>query len=100
MDKSYRDHVVRIANDISARHPDVALAVRMPRSSPENEISTEVEEDGEIDEFLSSHGFEFIDGQVEHQRHERAEDEGLIDHGDYAFISLNMPVNLMTINIS
>ncbi|KAL4267582.1 hypothetical protein AB1N83_002806 [Pleurotus pulmonarius] len=78
---SYRDHVVRIANDISARQPDVALAVRMPRSSPENEISTEVEEDGEIDEFLSSHGFEFINGEVEYQRHERTEDEGLPEHG-------------------
>lgn len=100
MDKSYRDHVVRIASDISTRQPDVALAVRMPRPSPENEVSTEVEEDGEIDEFLSSHGFEFIDGEVEHQRHERAEDEGLRDHGDYACIASNMPVNLMTVNIA
>ncbi|KAG9227699.1 hypothetical protein CCMSSC00406_0000655 [Pleurotus cornucopiae] len=78
---SYRDHVVRIANDISTRQPDVALAVRMPRSSSGNEISTEVEEDGEIDEFLSSHGFEFIDGEVEYQRSDRTEDEGLPDHG-------------------
>lgn len=100
MDKSYRDHVVRIANDISTRQPDVALAVRMPRSSPGNESSTEVEEDGEIDEFLSSHGFEFIDGEVEHQRSERTEDEGLPDHGDYARITLTMPLNLMNLNIA
>ncbi|KAG5719731.1 hypothetical protein E4T56_gene18522 [Termitomyces sp. T112] len=63
--ESYKHHIERIAHDLSGCEPEVSLAIRLaPRTSsrPTSPISDDEEEhDIEIDEFLSSYGFEFID---------------------------------------
>lgn len=60
--QSYKHHVERISQDLAGHEPEVCLAVRIP---PESIISLEKEDepedDSEIDAFLSSHGFEYID---------------------------------------
>lgn len=64
--QSYKHHIERIAHDLSGYEPEVCLAVRLapqPSSRPTSPLSDEGGErdDGEIDGFLSSRGFEFID---------------------------------------
>ncbi|KAK2465368.1 hypothetical protein APHAL10511_002722 [Amanita phalloides] len=49
--EAYRDDVERLAQDMQAYEPEVLLGVRMDGQD---------EEDGEIDDFLSSHGFEYV----------------------------------------
>ncbi|KAF8158904.1 hypothetical protein K438DRAFT_2025967 [Mycena galopus ATCC 62051] len=66
--EAYKHHVERIAGDMSGYEPEVALAVRIApsNSTEEQDKDDEEEEDGaEIDEFLSSNGFEFIDASEE-----------------------------------
>ncbi|KAF8073743.1 hypothetical protein FPV67DRAFT_1446621 [Lyophyllum atratum] len=65
--QSYKHHVSRIAQDLSGFEPEVCLAVRIPPHTSLPPIASpapdegEQEDDSEIDAFLSSHGFEFID---------------------------------------
>ncbi|KAG6915148.1 hypothetical protein DXG01_013043 [Tephrocybe rancida] len=66
--ESYKHHIERIAQDLSGSEPEVCLAVRLapqtssrPASPASEEEETETEDDSDIDGFLSSHGFEYID---------------------------------------
>lgn len=60
--QSYKHHVERIHQDLAECEPEVCLAVRIPQdSSVPFEAEDEPEDDSEIDAFLSSHGFEYID---------------------------------------
>ncbi|EMD40108.1 hypothetical protein CERSUDRAFT_81390 [Gelatoporia subvermispora B] len=52
-----RDHIIDIAKSIEYYDPEISLAVRFGNES--------AEEDEGLDEFLSSHGFEFVDGNRE-----------------------------------
>ncbi|KAJ7819381.1 hypothetical protein B0H14DRAFT_1356865 [Mycena olivaceomarginata] len=68
--EAYKHHVERIAGDMSGYEPEVALAVRVAPSGdaePEKDSHDGEEDDdeAEIDEFLSSNGFEFIDASDE-----------------------------------
>ncbi|KAF7365118.1 hypothetical protein MVEN_00383100 [Mycena venus] len=66
--EAYKHHVERLAGDMSGYEPEVSLAVCVaPSSSAEQEDKDENEDDeeAEIDEFLSSNGFEFIDASNE-----------------------------------
>ncbi|GLB38378.1 putative alpha and gamma adaptin binding protein p34 [Lyophyllum shimeji] len=68
--ESYKHHISRIAQDLSGCQPEVCLAVRIPSQTPDivSLASDEGEEDDtEIDGFLSSHGFEYIDAAEERQ---------------------------------
>ncbi|KAI0726452.1 hypothetical protein C8Q72DRAFT_954049 [Fomitopsis betulina] len=58
----YRDHVEDIASRLRDHDPEVSLAVRLSRSPS----TTQTEDDG-IDDFLSCHGFEFVEGDRESQ---------------------------------
>ncbi|GJE88380.1 hypothetical protein PsYK624_044630 [Phanerochaete sordida] len=54
----YRDHVPNISEKLQHYDPEVTLAVRF---SDPAKAAVQDDEDG-LDEFLSSHGFEYIDG--------------------------------------
>ncbi|KAJ8080493.1 hypothetical protein PM082_017326 [Marasmius tenuissimus] len=65
---AYKHHVVRFAQDLKGYDPEVSLAVRLPPSESSDQSKGEEEDDEEksedetdTDEFLSEHGFEFID---------------------------------------
>ncbi|KAJ7025327.1 hypothetical protein C8F04DRAFT_1128524 [Mycena alexandri] len=67
-DQDFRHHVERLAGDMSGYEPEVSLAVRLaPSGSAEKEDDSgdAEEEEAELDEFLSSNGFEFIDASEE-----------------------------------
>ncbi|KAH9939807.1 hypothetical protein B0H21DRAFT_755983 [Amylocystis lapponica] len=53
----YRDHIPDISKSLEYYDPEVSLAVRFAN----NNTITADEEDG-LDEFLSTHGFEFVEG--------------------------------------
>lgn len=63
--QSYKHHVERIAQDLDGCEPEVCLAVRLPSqrlpTPSASEKEGEDEDDSELDAFLSSHGFEYID---------------------------------------
>ncbi|KIY46740.1 hypothetical protein FISHEDRAFT_60138 [Fistulina hepatica ATCC 64428] len=62
--EAYKHHIERMASDIERHGPEVCLAIRVPatqRAIPNEDKDEGVEEDADIDDFLSSHGFEFID---------------------------------------
>ncbi|KAF7346440.1 hypothetical protein MSAN_01872000 [Mycena sanguinolenta] len=67
--EAYKHHVERLAGDMSGYEPEVALAVRVAPGSTEPEDKEDGDdagdEDADIDEFLSSNGFEFIDASQE-----------------------------------
>ncbi|KAF8895331.1 hypothetical protein BD779DRAFT_1498926 [Infundibulicybe gibba] len=52
----YRHNIERLSQDLSGYEPEVSLAVRIQSS-----LIKSTEDDGETDEYLSSHGFEFIE---------------------------------------
>lgn len=54
VDKPYRDDIERLSGDIQEYEPEVTLAVRIEGGKDDDE------ENGEIDQFLSSHGFEYV----------------------------------------
>ncbi|KAK7056887.1 hypothetical protein VNI00_002604 [Paramarasmius palmivorus] len=67
---AYKHHISRLAQDLKDLEPEVSLAVRLPTSSfppgsrPKAEVEDEEEkseDENDTDEFLSSHGFEFVD---------------------------------------
>lgn len=53
----YKDDIRRIAQDLTGCEPEVCLAVKVPPVLSESAD----EDDSEIDAFLSSHGFEYVD---------------------------------------
>jgi hypothetical protein len=58
--------VERLAGDMSGYEPEVSLAVRLPPSGgTEADRDDDEDDEAEIDEFLSSNGFEFIDASTE-----------------------------------
>ncbi|KAJ7505230.1 hypothetical protein B0H11DRAFT_410676 [Mycena galericulata] len=64
--EAYKHHITRLAGDMRGAEPEVALAVRValsrsPESATEDEDEDGEEEDANVDEFLSGHGFEFVD---------------------------------------
>ncbi|KAJ6605683.1 hypothetical protein B0H10DRAFT_1886599 [Mycena sp. CBHHK59/15] len=65
--EAYKHHVARLAGDMSGYEPEVALAVRVAPLGDviEDGDDDEEEEEAEMDEFLSSNGFEFIDASEE-----------------------------------
>ncbi|KZT09367.1 uncharacterized protein LAESUDRAFT_723119 [Laetiporus sulphureus 93-53] len=65
----YREHIMDIASSLRDQDPEVSLAVRFGDAST---VSAE-EEEG-MDEFLSSHGFEYVEGGRDYR--ETTEDEG------------------------
>lgn len=56
-DKPYRDDVEQLSQDMQEYESEVSLAVRM---HAETTSTGEEEENGEIDDFLSSQGFEYV----------------------------------------
>ena len=84
----YRDNVERIAQDLTGCGPEVCLAVRVPH------LLSRDEDDSEIDTFLSSHGFEYVDATKEQipprsdDLHEEEDFAGLIGFldGEYGYL--------------
>ncbi|KAH9933213.1 uncharacterized protein BXZ73DRAFT_101176 [Epithele typhae] len=80
----YREHIPAIANKIRAYDPEVALAVRFGvGDAADPPPGTNEDEDG-LDEFLSEHGFEFVEGErawrrptQDEDRHSDDEDSGI-----------------------
>ncbi|KAJ7134712.1 hypothetical protein C8R44DRAFT_771222 [Mycena epipterygia] len=85
--EAYKHHVERLAGDMSGYEPEVSLAVRVSPSASvkeeDSEEEEEQEEQAEIDEFLSSNGFEFIDAYSEETSSspEAEEDSGPFSQG-------------------
>lgn len=52
----YRDYIQTIAQDIEDRGVEVCLAVRLHSETP-----SATTDDEDTDEFLASHGFEYVD---------------------------------------
>ncbi|KAK7048447.1 hypothetical protein R3P38DRAFT_2869453 [Favolaschia claudopus] len=63
--EDYRGNVERISGDMSGYEPEVALGVRVAPLDGNSDSDAD-EDEAEIDEFLSSNGFEFIDASQEH----------------------------------
>ncbi|KAJ7644198.1 hypothetical protein FB45DRAFT_897204 [Roridomyces roridus] len=68
---AYKDHIARLAGDMRGAEPEVALAVRVA-SDGEKDEEQDDEEETDVDEFLSEHGFEFVDVSEE----QSSRDEG------------------------
>ncbi|KAJ7784468.1 hypothetical protein B0H16DRAFT_1492620 [Mycena metata] len=67
-DQDFRHHVERLAGDMNGYEPEVSLAVRLAPSAnaeTEDDSGDAEDEEAELDEFLSSNGFEFIDASEE-----------------------------------
>ncbi|KAL1666647.1 hypothetical protein GGF50DRAFT_87281 [Schizophyllum commune] len=67
--EAYKHHIRRLANDLDGYEPEVCLAVRLDPSEhikDEDRADEEDlrEEENAIDEFLASHGFEFVDASA------------------------------------
>ncbi|CDO68244.1 hypothetical protein BN946_scf184842.g7 [Trametes cinnabarina] len=92
----YKEHIPEIAQKIQHYDPEVTLAVRFSDSAINavSATSPTEEEDG-LDEFLSSHGFEFVEGDRSYrrptqdaERHSDDEDSGEYEREPYEFIVL------------
>ncbi|KAJ7600717.1 hypothetical protein C8J56DRAFT_911093 [Mycena floridula] len=64
--QAFKHHILRIGQDMNGAEPEVSLAVMLSGSASaeadDDQSGPEDDEDSnDIDEFLSSHGFEFID---------------------------------------
>ncbi|KAJ6477347.1 hypothetical protein C8R47DRAFT_1219898 [Mycena vitilis] len=80
--EAYKHHVERLAGDMHGYEPEVSLAVRIARAdSAEQDSEEEEDEEAEIDEFLSSNGFEFIDASEEMAPVGDDEDSGPFSQG-------------------
>lgn len=58
--QKYQDHVPSLASRLQSHDPEVSLAVRFTGDKTSH---SDDDEDG-LDEFLSSHGFEYVDGDL------------------------------------
>ncbi|RPD62734.1 hypothetical protein L226DRAFT_532275 [Lentinus tigrinus ALCF2SS1-7] len=64
----YREHIPEIAQKVQHYDPEVSLAVRFGESSSiSSPAPPSVDEEG-LDDFLATHGFEFIEGDRAHRR--------------------------------
>ncbi|KAK0221925.1 hypothetical protein IW262DRAFT_1493652 [Armillaria fumosa] len=64
--ETYKHHIHRLSKDLGGSEPEVSLAVRVSTSTTPSEEDKEDEDEASedanaVDEFLSSHGFEFVD---------------------------------------
>ncbi|KAK0503927.1 hypothetical protein EDD18DRAFT_481625 [Armillaria luteobubalina] len=64
--ETYKHHIHRLSKDLGGSVPEVSLAVRVSTSTTPPEEDKEDEDEASedansVDEFLSSHGFEFVD---------------------------------------
>ncbi|KAK0201815.1 hypothetical protein DFS33DRAFT_1350286 [Desarmillaria ectypa] len=64
--ETYKHHIHRLSKDLGGSEPEVSLAVRVSASAAPSEEDKEDEDEAledasAVDEFLSSHGFEFVD---------------------------------------
>lgn len=65
----YKEHIPEIATKIQHYDPEVSLAVRFGDSVSVSASAAPLStEDDGLDEFLSSHGFEFIEGERSYRR--------------------------------
>ncbi|KAF9468494.1 hypothetical protein BDZ94DRAFT_1208571 [Collybia nuda] len=68
--QSYQDDITRISQEMTDFEPEVCLAIKVsPIStsvdSPSRDGDDDVEDNSDVDSFLSSHGFEYIDATKE-----------------------------------
>ncbi|OBZ68716.1 hypothetical protein A0H81_11132 [Grifola frondosa] len=75
----YREHIPEISKRLEHYDPEVSLAVRFSHTT-----TSPAKEDEDLDEFLSTHGFEFIEGDrgfrlptQDHTRSSEDEDTGI-----------------------
>jgi hypothetical protein len=74
----YKEDIGRLAKDLNSLDPDVSLAIKM-----ESQDTVEDEEDGSED-YASTLGFEYIDGNNQRDRKSLEEDA---DSGEPSFSS-------------
>ncbi|KAF7288544.1 hypothetical protein HMN09_01383400 [Mycena chlorophos] len=74
--EAYKHHIERLAGDMNSYDPEVSLAVRVASTSAPTDAEDESQDDVDIDEFLSTHGFEFIDASEE-QSESSSLDDGI-----------------------
>ncbi|KAG6857163.1 hypothetical protein H0H87_008733 [Tephrocybe sp. NHM501043] len=83
--QSYKHHIERIAQDLSGFEPEVCLGVRLASqsssrpASPTSEEEGVEEDDSDIDAFLSSRGFEYIDATEKKLAHSVEEEDSNSD---------------------
>lgn len=73
--ETYKHHIHRLSKDLGGSEPKVSLAVRVSASKTPSEEDNEDEDEAledanAVDEFLSSHGFEFVDASGGEQAEE------------------------------
>ncbi|KAI0647772.1 hypothetical protein C8Q79DRAFT_924871 [Trametes meyenii] len=80
----FREHLPEIAQKIQHYEPEVSLAVRFGGRATTTSATSPSEEDDGLDEFISSHGFEFVEGDrafrrptQDLDRHSDDEDSGI-----------------------
>ncbi|KAK0187898.1 hypothetical protein F5146DRAFT_1061246 [Armillaria mellea] len=76
--ETYKHHIHRLSKDLGGSEPEVSLAVRVSASTTPSEEDKEDEDEAledanAVDEFLSSHGFEFVDASGGEQAQEELE---------------------------
>lgn len=64
MVQPYREHFEKLGGAINSLDPEIKLATRFSVDNSNAVVSatTSLDEDQEVDDFVSSQGFEFIDG--------------------------------------
>ncbi|KAI0328906.1 hypothetical protein GY45DRAFT_1372025 [Cubamyces sp. BRFM 1775] len=70
----YKEHIPEIAQKLQHYDPEVTLAVRFGDSVTATNAASLSEEDDGLDEFLSLHGFEFVEGDRTYRRPTQDED--------------------------
>ena len=70
----YKEHIPEIAQKLQHYDPEVTLAVRFGDSVTVTNAASLSEEDDGLDEFLSLHGFEFVEGDRTYRRPTQDED--------------------------
>ncbi|KAF9013207.1 hypothetical protein BDQ17DRAFT_1536897 [Cyathus striatus] len=63
--EAYKHHIERLSQGLDGHEPEVSLAVRIRSDNKPADRDDEAEDNSTIDEFLSSHGFEYIDAARE-----------------------------------
>ena len=60
----YKGDFERVGGAINSLDPEIKLAIQFSTDKSNSAVATSTQSDGdqEVDEFVSSHGFEFIDG--------------------------------------
>ncbi|KZP33400.1 hypothetical protein FIBSPDRAFT_1035984 [Athelia psychrophila] len=80
----YKEHLQYLAKELEDHDPEVSLAVRMEGSSPKEGS----EDDEDVDAFLSTLGFEFVDATT---RAAEAHDIDAMSHGESRRVLIAVP---------